>query len=441
MMLGFPTRVGLREGRLPQTTARSIACVAGCIIILLLSAGLWVHAASPDSDNCLFRPVCPGHLKQAKQRLANEAYIWQRQWTPAVSAAVDQSSNIMEGWRVLGAHSNADGHLQQTSPEWATLNRSGKPVILVVRIDGQVVHWDEKTLLSEIQAVLSQWREHAKLLTGLEIDHDSATARLPEYSHFLKRLREQLDGTARLSITALPAWLDSPDMDAVLEPIDEVILQVHAVRAPRAGIFDRRTAIQWINRLSTHTRKPFRVALPAYGARVALRKDGSILAVESEVPLLVGGSSFVELTVSPDEVSALLRDLEHHQPRHMVGVVWFRLPVANDKRSWSLATLQAVIQGVPMKRRVEVVVEDSDTPGMVTISLMNAGDVDALLPRQLALPDDCTMADGINGFALGREGPRVVLVGDQDRVLHEHRRLAVGWARCELAPESIGVQQ
>lgn len=99
------------------------------------------------------------------------------------------------------------------------------------------------------------------------------------------------------------------------------------------------------------------------------------------------------------------------------------------------------MHGTLPKSRVEVMVEDSDTPGMVTISLINPGEVDALLPRQLALPDDCTIADGINGFALAREGRNVVLARDQSTVLHEHHRLAVGWARCTLAPENIHVQQ
>jgi Protein of unknown function (DUF3142) len=428
---------------LPQPRSRLIGAVAGGVITLL-AAGLWVQAGSvawPNEDCCFFNFVSPGRLRQQKMPLTNEAYVWQRQWTPALSAALDQSSTMMDGWRVLAAHWNADGHSQPTSPDWETLNRSGKHVIPVVRIDRQMVHWDEDTLLAEIQTLLSQWRGRAKLLAGLEIDHDSPTARLPEYRHFLKRLRQQLSGTLRLSITILPSWMDSSDMDAVLEPIDEAVLQVHAVQAPQSGIFNRATAIRWIDRLSTCINKPFLVALPAYGARLALRKDGTILAVESEVPLLVGGSSFVELTVSPDEVSSLLRHLEAHRPDHMAGIAWFRLPVANDRRSWSLATLQAVMHGALPKSRVEVMVEDSDTPGMVTITLINPGEVDALLPRQLALPADCTIADGINGFTLAHEGRNVVLVRDQSTVLHDHHRLAVGWARCAPAAESIHVQQ
>ncbi|MGZ6228907.1 MAG: hypothetical protein ACXWNE_12305, partial [Candidatus Binataceae bacterium] len=49
------------------------------------------------------------------------------------------------------------------------------------------------------------------------------------------------------------------------------------------------------------TSKPFRVALPAYGSRVSWREDGSLLAIEGEMPLLAGGSSAIELTNGLDD--------------------------------------------------------------------------------------------------------------------------------------------
>lgn len=237
---------------------RAIAGVVGGVA-LALAAIFWVQAGSSTSlgdDLCLFQLAC--HLGQTDKPLANDAYIWQRKWTPAVSDAITQSSSFVDGWRVLGAETDEDGRVEARFPDWTTLNQSGKPVILVIRIDGQMVHWDEEALLSDVTTVLSQWQKRAKFLTGLEIDHDSATAQLLEYSRFLKRLRAKLDGALRLSITTLPAWLDSPDLSAVLEPIDEAVLQLHAVQAPQAGLFDRRVAIQWIDRLSAHTSKSFR---------------------------------------------------------------------------------------------------------------------------------------------------------------------------------------
>ena len=73
----------------------------------------------------------------------------------------------------------------------------------------------------------------------------------------------------------------------------------------------------------------------AYGVRVTRREDRSMLAVESEEPLLAGGYSAGELIVSPQAVSSLLRELERDPPSSLTGIVWFRLPVVGDIRAWS----------------------------------------------------------------------------------------------------------
>ena len=63
------------------------------------------------------------------------------------------------------------------------------------------------------------------------------------------------------------------------------------VQSPRAGLFNADQARRWIQELSRRADKPFRVALPAYGVRVTRHEDGSMLAVESEEPILAGGYS------------------------------------------------------------------------------------------------------------------------------------------------------
>jgi hypothetical protein len=102
--------------------------------------------------------------------------------------------------------------------------------------------------------------------------------------------------------------------------VDEVVLQVHAVRAPT--IFEPRAArrdIELFARIAHGTK--LRVALPTY--RVALGE------------------------AKPDDVAALLRSLEQRPVAGVTGVVWFRLPVAADRMAWSAPTLAAVIRGAP----------------------------------------------------------------------------------------------
>src|ERR1700690_498531 len=75
--------------------------------------------------------------------LPQDAYVWQRHWTPSVASAVTQSSDLVRAWRVLAAQSDAQGRLGPMAVDWAALARSGRPVIPVIRIDGQLAQWDQ----------------------------------------------------------------------------------------------------------------------------------------------------------------------------------------------------------------------------------------------------------------------------------------------------------
>jgi uncharacterized protein DUF3142 len=379
----------------------------------------------------IFLPfTCIAGSGTPRRLLPQDAYVWQRQWTPAVVAALQQSSDLVRAWRVLAAQSDERGHLRPTAVEWTAFENNGRPVILVVRIDGQLTQWDEEVLLDDLRAVLSQWRQNRVPVAGVEIDHDCGTARLSAYAHFLAELRTQIEDVVPLSITALPAWLSAPDLAAVLAQADEVVLQVHAVQSPRAGLFDLQLARRWVATLARRSATPFRVALPTYGSRVSWHQDGSLLAVESEAPLLAGGYAAVELMAPPQEVSLFLRGLERDPPAQLLGIVWFRLPTDDDSRAWSLDTWRAVIQGKPLQARIEVLVHNSDTPGMSNLVLINRGDVDAALPRTIELPDVCTLADGINGYTLAHNGSSLVFQQLHGGLLRSRHQQVIGWMRC-----------
>ena len=372
--------------------------------------------------------------------LPQDAYIWQRKWTPALRVALKQSADLVHAWRVLAAYSDEGGRLEPVAVDWRALKSSGRPVIAVVRINGQLAQYNEDQLLRDLDGLLSEWRQIQPPIAGLELDHDCGDARLDAYALFLARVRARLPQTIPLSITTLPSWLSSPNLDAVFRPVNEVVLQVHMVQSPHAGLFNPGQARRWIQELSRRTDKPFRVALPAYGVRVTWRNDGSMLAVESEEPLLAGGYSASELIVSPEAVSTLLRDLERDPPPSLTGIVWFRLPVAGDVRAWSPETWRAVVLGKALQPRVEAIVEKSAIPGMNNIVLINQGDVDGGLPRTIDLPASCTIADGINGYTLAHSQSGLSIEREQDGLLPGHQRRLVGWMRCTPAQVEIHAQ-
>lgn len=163
------------------------AALASIVWSLILAAG------------CHLRPPVDFH----------EAYIWQRQWTSAVVSAVTAQQGDFAGWRVLGLQL-VGSDVIETRPDLAALAGPGKPVRLVVRIDGARVPLAVPALLARLSPLIVRWRAAGLDLTGIEIDHDCATSALADYASWLQQLRRGLPGELRLSITALPSWLDDP---------------------------------------------------------------------------------------------------------------------------------------------------------------------------------------------------------------------------------------
>lgn len=366
--------------------------------------------------------------------LPNDAYVWQRQWTPALVQALSDDGRSVREWHVLAGEVDAQGRWRLFAPDWRALAASGKPVVAVVRIDGQLRQWDETTLLKDVRSVLALWRRQKLAFAGVEIDHDCATARLPAYAHFLAALRPSLLPQERLSITALPTWLHSPDLDMLLAQADEAVLQVHAVQSPRAGLFDPAKARAWLDAFARHTHKPWRVALPAYGTRVSWDASGRVIAIESEQPTLVGAADSNELFADPQTMQRFVAALEKHVPDGLAGIVWFRLPTADDVRAWSDASWRAVLARAPLHAALAVIAGSTDDPHRYDLQLVNDGDADLPLPPLIRIDGACMAADGINGYVLRQDARGMYLQRVRAGMLRAGYRQAIGWVRCAAKP-------
>ncbi|WP_437181044.1 DUF3142 domain-containing protein [Pseudomonas peradeniyensis] len=367
---------------------------------------------------CQPEPVLP---------LDQQLYIWQRQWRPAHEQALAESRADFSTLRVLALQAQPKAGWSRALVNLPQLKADGRPVIAVVRLDGQLPALDLQLAGTQIAQLLADWQSAGLTPSGLEIDHDSGSARLPGYTEFLLKLREQLPPGLKLSITALPAWLDSPHLPALLQVVDSSVLQVHAVSDPRRGLFDPLQAKAWAERWSRVSDRPFYLALPAYG--VALLPDtGGAPVVESETPLNRPGERR-ELLADPQQLADLGRQLRDKPPARLAGLIWFRLPLPGDRRAWSLATLKAVARGDALASQWRV--ELSGQPGLYDISLVNAGNLDLPVPARVELNvESCDAADGLNGYRL-QQSPQHLVFNRQSsvRVAAGGRRV-LGWARC-----------
>ena len=369
--------------------------------------------------------------------LPHDAYVWQRAWTPHVISSVARSADIVRAWRLLLAEADASGRWATVNIPWSDVQATQRPVIGVIRIDGRL---DEARIPAMLDQVMARLEPVSSTLAGVEIDYDCPTSKLATYTRFLAALRSRLAPSLKLSITALPTWMTSSELEPLTRDLDEIVLQVHAVDDPRRGLFDPDQAARWVREFGRRIHRPFRVALPAYDVRVTWRPDGRLASVEGEMPLRTGRGGEL-LAAAPEAVLKFLHAMRGGAPEGLIGIAWFRLPTDADSRAWSLQTWRAVIAGELPAIRLTAGLIPAERSDLWTVTLSNDGPVDAPLPRQVRLDPACEMADGANGFKLtAAGGPLVLEATGNDRLRAERKRI-IGWARCTDPGRTLDVVQ
>jgi hypothetical protein len=342
--------------------------------------------------------------------LQQDAYVWQRSWTAPVRDAVAGAPAELGGLRVLAAEVATDGALQLFPLDAAALAAAHRPITLVVRIDGaglprpgSAAEWQRGVIdgarpmagLSLGPVAAEAARLHA---VGLEVDHDCGTAHLADYAAWLAAERP---AGLRYSITALPAWATSPELPAVAAAVDELVVQVHAVRAP--VIFEPEAARRGLAR--------FAAAVPSARLRVAL----------PDYQVVLGGRL---IAADAATVAAFADELARDPIAGVRGIVWFRLPVAGDDDTWTAETFAAVVAHRAPKPSAAVVALRERGPGRYDVVVTNGAAEPAALP-DVRLAGDVTAAELVDGYA-----PH----GDQQwtaphRTLAAGASQAIGWVR------------
>ncbi|MCE9667652.1 DUF3142 domain-containing protein [Myxococcus stipitatus] len=356
------------------------AALTACALACLLGVGL----------ACTRTPPAP---------LRHEAYVWQRDWSPELTRTLPQAPSELTALRVLARERSGPERVPvEVAVDVAALARAGREVVAVMRVEGTAPL--DGVSLQEVTSLARSWRAHGVRVRGVELDHDCATSALAAYADWLEREKASL-GDLALSITALPTWATSPVLARLTAIPDDVVVQVHAVRAPT--LFTPEQARGFLESWAKATPRPFRVALPTY--RVTLR-DGR------------------RLTAEPHDVARFLASLRERPIPGVTGVVWFRLGHPGDLESWSPATLATVLRGESLAPRLSSRLVDAGG-GALDIVIENTGGVDATAPSRLTLNGRLEVLDGVGGYA-----PRgSSLVAPRPPHLRAGERRVIGFVR------------
>ncbi|MFY9821992.1 MAG: DUF3142 domain-containing protein [Thermoanaerobaculia bacterium] len=363
---------------------------------------------------CHEEPPAHGPLRQ-------EAYVWQREWSPAVQESIGQAKDLA-GLVVLAAEVD----LRPQAPsvirvplDAATLKGYGRPVGAALRVHafpGRFVD-DPKMVLylrNLVRDIAAEARTNGLALSEIQMDYDCPVSRLDDYRALLVSLRQSATPVP-LTLTALPVWIrQHRAFRKLLEAVDGYVLQVHSLEPPESPakpivLTDPRSARGWVDEAARFGR-PFRLALPTYGYQVAFDAKGKLIGLLAEGPLVTFRDGIIVRSASSDPaaMAGLVRGWTEKRPKELTGILWYRLPVAGDRNNWTWPTLRSVMAGQAPRPGLRAETRKPE-PGLVEIDLVNAGSAEIPWPPavQVRWQDDTLIAaDALAGYALRREDAR-----------------------------------
>lgn len=108
-------------------------------------------------------------------------------------------------------------------------------VWLVLRVER--IDWTPQ-VTAQLLREIARWQAAGANLRGVQVDFDSATLHLDRYADFLQKLRADLPGGMRLSITGLMDWSAHGDPAALARLgtiVDEIVVQTYQGRTTIPG--------------------------------------------------------------------------------------------------------------------------------------------------------------------------------------------------------------
>jgi hypothetical protein len=346
-------------------------------------------------------------------------YLWQRAWTDEVRDALLEAPRHAGHIMVLAAEAGAP----PIPVDWAALAAAQRPVTLVFRYPRLAATLDQKQqVLEDLLRADFAARQGGLTPDGVQLDFDSPTRGLPEYTALLKALRPALPAGLSLSVTALPTWLDSPHFAALVASLDYYVLQVHSFERP--AHIDAPLVLCDTARIPDYTQRasaagvPYYIAFPTHGYQVAYTPKGAfagLIAEESESLHYPPGFDTREVRADPAAIAQAVARLRATPPAWYRGNVWFRMPVASDTRNWSWPVLAAVMEGRPPTASWSAEVRHPE-PGLAEIWLASTGEDTAPLPVAVSMsipPGEILAYDCVNGFSAspGESGNETTLRG------------------------------
>lgn len=364
----------------------------------------------------------------------HHVYIWQRVWTPSINSSILHSRSEFPVLHILVSEMELSGKIIDANPDYSFLVSNQCKIIPVFRINGRSPDSSWNTVISHIDTVINQVKKKNVSIQGIEIDYDCASSKLSDYAVVLHKIRQLIDSNVSLSITALPSWINEPNLPQVLIECNYSVLQVHSVSDPQNGIFNNKLAFNNIMQYNSITPVPFRVALPAYSSLIQFDESGKAVLVENEiVRTFRNRSNAKECEVDPVIVNNMIHKLNKKSLNKLKGYVWFRLPVIEDRRSWTLPTLLSVVNNERLYSHLKIISERKN--GIFDLKLKNEGNIDAMISSIDVSAVNCSIEEPLSNFSIIKVQSALCFTLLSPLKIKAGHTIPVGWLKCDSIKE------
>jgi len=408
-------------------TGSQIVLFEAILLVVMFAAG------------CGRRPAGVGTGAPLLQR----GYLWQREWTPAVAAAVSEAEAKLDGVVMLGAEihwTDKTPQIIRSNIPWEALRGARKPHSVAIRIapfSGPFSPDDApaRAIVETARSLLDAAAAHNVKLSEIQLDFDCAQKKLAGYRVWIGALSRAVH-PVRLVITTLPSWLDEADFLPLVRGADGYVLQVHSVptmeESGHAVLCDPVLARKWVAK-AAKLGIPYSVALPTYRCLAGYAPSGKLLGVvmDSVQPAWPPDTRVLEFSTKADELSGLVREWRAVRPPGLRELIWYRIPVATDNFNWRWPTFSSVVAGRKPAHRLEVM-RQAGNP--VDLSIANTGEAEESLDCEIAAAWDgakLVAADALEGWTVQIEIKRAVFrpePGHAQRLSPGGKR-DIGWLR------------
>ena len=285
-----------------------------------------------------------------------QAYVWQRGWSERLQQSILSNQDVVDGFSLLWCEytPGTDAPIAMTEVDPHLLGQLDSPITLVIRLNyhpNGVEASFEQGFFAQIDALLDYADQHALSIAALEIDFDAPTSQLERYARQLDQVRKRLRNVP-LSITTLPTWMNRPKaFGDLIRKADRYVLQVHSIKRPKrfedeVSLCDPERALRWA-RQAAKFGVAYHVALPTYGYRMAYDPTGALVDIAAEDASATKHPDWTyrEVRSDPIEISNLVEQFKLQDVEHLHGIIWYRLPIGNERYNWDINTWRAVMTG------------------------------------------------------------------------------------------------